>query len=435
MSLNPPSAPELRTPQSGGGLIRSNVVLLVVITRCAVAAALAVTISRPQVYESTAAVVVRGEQPASGGPLTQPAMATEREIALSGNVEERALSRLPSPDVATSEGLDVDVPVDSNVLEISYTAGTAEDAYIGASIFAQAYIDYRNELSASQRGTPPLPIAEVITAADRPSDPVSKRYPLVILVSGLLGLVLAVATALVRERLAGRSRGSSRVQQLVGRPVLAEVALPTNAGSFEDTAAAGALRQEAYDQLAALLLQETPDGTGTSVFLTSATDVAGKSRFAAHLSESIAATGKKVVLLRRGEQAPSVQPSIDAANLTGAVAQAPKTGTSGVSVALLPPLSTSSAETVSALRKLLAAMDSSAMTIIDGDSVLAHQSTPLMADAADLTLLLVDPRHQTAGDLEAAVSALSHLDGRLLGCALVDHGKGVLLNRFEPRAE
>jgi Mrp family chromosome partitioning ATPase len=336
--------------------------------------------------------------------------------------------------VATSEGLDVDVPVDSNVLEISYTAGAADDAYIGASIFAQAYINYRNELSASQRGTPPLPVAEVITVAERPSDPVSKRYPLVILISGLLGLVLAVATAMVRERLGDRLRDRNQLQQLVGRPVLAEVALPTNAESFASTDDAGAQRQEAYDQLATLLLQEASDGTGASVFLTSATDVAGKSRFAAHLSESIAATGKKVVLLRREEQAPSVQPRVDAAGSIGAVGQAPKTGTSGVSVALLPPLSSSGTETVSALRKLLAAADSSAMTVIDGDSVLAHQSTPLMADAADLTLLLVDPRHQTADDLEAAVSALSHLEGRLLGCALVDHGKGVLLNRFERRA-
>jgi hypothetical protein len=71
--------------------------------------------------------------------------------------------------------------------------------------------------------------------------------------------------------------------------------------------------------------------------------------------------------------------------------------------------------------------------VINGDSVLAHRSTAIMADVADLTLLLVDPRHQTAGDLEAAVAALSHLDGRLLGCVLVDHGKRVLLNRFRWR--
>jgi hypothetical protein len=53
-----------------------------------------------------------------------------------------------------------------------------------------------------------------------------------------------------------------------------------------------------------------------------------------------------------------------------------------------------------------------------------------MADVADLTLLLVDPSTETAGDLEAAVSALSHLDGRLLGCVLVDSGKSGLLDRF-----
>jgi hypothetical protein len=357
-------------------------------------------------------------------------MATEREIALSGNVEERALSRLSSPDETTSEGLDVDVPVDSNVLQISFAASDAEDAYIGASIFTQAYIDYRNELSASRRGTPPLPVAEVITAAERPLDPVTKRYPLVISISALLGLGLALATAVVRERLTGRLRDRSRVQQLVGRPVLAELATSTRSAPLGEAAPDHASRQEAYGQLAARLLHETPGHSGGSVFLTSATDVPSSSEFAANLSASVAATGRKVVLVRRAER-PSSAPSGVAQDGSSSVPQpAPEMLAPGVSLLLLPPASASSVETLPALRRLLNEVEPAAMTVIDGDSVLTHQSTPLMADVADLTLLLVDPSTETAGDLEAAVSALSHLDGRLLGCVLVDSGKSGLLDRF-----
>jgi capsular polysaccharide biosynthesis protein len=431
VSSSPSIEADHRTLQSSG-LTRFNVLLFVVITLCVVAAALAATILRPESYKSTAAVVVRGEQPSGGGPPVAPDMATEREIALSGNVEERASSLLTSTDVATLEGLDVDVPVDSNVLEISFTAGTAEDAYIGASVFTRAYINYRNELSTSLLDTPPLPVAEVITGAERPSEPVSKRYPLVVLISGLLGLVLAVAITLLRERLTGRLRERLRVQQLVGRPVLAEMAPSTKDGSVEDTAEGSAPRQEAYGELVARLLQEAPDGSGGSVLVTSATDVAGQSRFAANLSDSLAATGKQVVLVRRAEQPSSAPAGLDAERSSGAIVQSRETGP-GVSVALLPPLSASSEETLPALRRVLAEIDPSAMAVINGDSVLAHRSTAIMADVADLTLLLVDPRHQTAGDLEAAVAALSHLDGRLLGCVLVDHGKRVLLNRFRWR--
>jgi Mrp family chromosome partitioning ATPase len=170
--------------------------------------------------------------------------------------------------------------------------------------------------------------------------------------------------------------------------------------------------------------------------LTSATDVAGKSIVAANITASIAATGKKVVLVRRGRHAQSVdpahQPEAAAANRQ-ALDRTWLDGVPGVSISMLPATSESSAATLQALRKVLLEADRSALTVIDGDSVLAHEATPLVADVAGLTLLVVDRRHETADEVEAAVSALAHLDGRLLGCVLVDPGKSGPLDRFRRR--
>ncbi|MGH2369393.1 MAG: hypothetical protein ACRDI2_14460, partial [Chloroflexota bacterium] len=142
-------------------------------------------------------------------------MGTEREIALSGEVARAAGGELGLTADAASGNLQVEVPVDTNVLEFSYSADTGEEAFRGAQVFTQAYVDYRNGSQSS--------VAQIITPPSVPSEPTQPNLYLALALSLLVGLGLGVASAYAWDRLSPRLRDITDVEIHTGLPVLAAV--------------------------------------------------------------------------------------------------------------------------------------------------------------------------------------------------------------------
>lgn len=112
-------------------------------------------------YTATAEVLV---SPATQGPLNMPSqpnllvnMSTEQAVAQSAPVVAGAAKILQVPaeqlQVESTSRLSVAVPVGSDVLQLTWQAGTATAAQAGARAFASAYLAYRhNELSGTISG-------------------------------------------------------------------------------------------------------------------------------------------------------------------------------------------------------------------------------------------------------------------------------------------
>ncbi len=112
-------------------------------------------VTMPSTYTSTSAVLL---SPGPGNPLTAEAssagvvqmtvaLETEAQIVRTpavADVVSDALGRL-TPD--TGESLEVTVPSNTQILEISFTAGTPERAMAGAQAFADGYLSFRAERS------------------------------------------------------------------------------------------------------------------------------------------------------------------------------------------------------------------------------------------------------------------------------------------------
>lgn len=334
--------------------------LIVVATAVGVGMALGYSLASDPVYSATAEVLVR---PMSLDPLSQGpddlSMETEREVVLSTSVARLAGNGL---GVARAEELldhvEVEIPPDTQVLEIRYSDTHPRRARDGALAFAEAYLRFRmrqalnsalrlqeniqsqideleaqldaaNEVIAAstpgssehqdaqvQRGillsqltvlrnqqasvsTPSLDPGHVIGRPGVPTDPSSPRYPLNLALGLFLGAFVGVVGAFIRDRLDDRIRGTHELELLVGAPVLASVP------RTEETDGNGAValeeddpaRTEAYRRLRTTLEYVAGRDRVRSVMVASATEGEGKTLTAANLARSLAQVGRQVVLV------------------------------------------------------------------------------------------------------------------------------------------
>ncbi|GII52919.1 hypothetical protein Pth03_13080 [Planotetraspora thailandica] len=222
---------------------------------------------------------------------------TESQIAQSSVVASLAAQALKYPDSdALRENVEVDVPPNSAILSVSFTASDPESAAAGAQAFAEAYLRNRaaaatetltaqqkaiagqlrevnaalakaaKDVLAQPRGSAEQTIAShrrtvlarqessltveydtlktvaitpgtVISPARPPASPSAPSIP-IYLGSGLfLGLLLGAGTAFARDRLDTRVREAADVERLTALPLLAEMPPRPKATVFHELAA------------------------------------------------------------------------------------------------------------------------------------------------------------------------------------------------------
>jgi Mrp family chromosome partitioning ATPase len=245
-------------------------------------------------YTATAEVLV---SPATQGPLNMPSqpdllvnMSTEQAVAQSAPVVAATATLLSIPDetlqAESASRLTVAVPVGSDVLQVTWQAGTAADAQAGARAFARAYLSYRhNELSgtisglekvlskqasslqkqissvSTQLSTMPTTSADhqsvvvrlgqltqqltkansqlaslptyndsggQIIGSPLPQSPSGLGRSVVLALGVLLGLLLGLVLAFVRDLFDDRVRDAEQMERRLGVPTL--IQLPTSAG-------------------------------------------------------------------------------------------------------------------------------------------------------------------------------------------------------------
>lgn len=134
-------------------VIRRRRALVLVSTLLGAVIGAAYALGTAPTYTATSEVVVT---PVTQGPLNQPTQAnpqvnisTEQVVAQSAPVIERAAKLLHTPSTTlqaeASKHLAVNVPALSNLLQITWQAGSAKAAQQGANAFANAYLQYHHD--------------------------------------------------------------------------------------------------------------------------------------------------------------------------------------------------------------------------------------------------------------------------------------------------
>ncbi|WP_213452827.1 tyrosine-protein kinase domain-containing protein [Rhizomonospora bruguierae] len=347
------------------GMFRRHWWVMLLLTAAGLGAAAAVTRAQPPVYAASTSVLVQPAGPdttlVNGRTKGTINLDTEAQLVRSTAVAAGAGALLGStaPPNELARSVAVEVPANTAVLAISYTAATPAGARAGSHAFAEAYLRNREdsaraeltaqataleaklkqvngELSrvnarlagaapnssqrailASQRDTAVKQInsltdrlnelstatvsaGRIISDAPLPRRPVRPEPLLNLATGGALGLLLGVGLAVLRQRLDRRVRRAADASRGTGVTVLA--ALDRHgAPRFDDVLAphgtGGRIFQRLRNEVLASLAPHD-----RVVLVTGASPGCAATLVAANLAASLARTGREVVLV--GAQLP-----------------------------------------------------------------------------------------------------------------------------------
>jgi uncharacterized protein involved in exopolysaccharide biosynthesis len=145
----PPTAYALTLGDYLAVLWRRKLIIIALVALC-VALAVAYTVSQTPLYRSSASVQLRAITSRPFEPVRpelQLSMANEKTAAAAPDVATRASTRLPDkPDPnKLLRHLDVNNPVDTNILVFRYTSQRAGQARLRAQAFATSYLEMRRD--------------------------------------------------------------------------------------------------------------------------------------------------------------------------------------------------------------------------------------------------------------------------------------------------
>lgn len=350
---------------------------------------------------------------------------------------DQGLERL----VRASEGIGNDIEeVKAQIADLD--ARTSQSPELASSLRAErdrAII----QLSTLESTLRQLPEAEevrqgggsIITPAELPTEPVSPKKALNLVLALVVGAVLGLGLALIAENLDDRLKSPEDVERLVGAPILGYIPLvkewkegqPKLATLGESAAGAA----EAYRTLKTNLRFVSLERPLRTILVTSPVAEAGKSTSAANLATALAQGGSKVVLVSGDLRRPSVHKFFGLTNSKGlldllnsevALEDALQTGKVPnlrlLATGGLPPNPT---EILGSERfaRLLAQLRSLAdFVVIDAPPVLGLGDTSAMASKVDGVLVVIRTNLVTKREVTHATDQLKKAGGKVVGCIL-----------------
>jgi capsular exopolysaccharide synthesis family protein len=323
-------------------------------------AAVGFSLHQQTLYSSSAQVLLKYQDLASGltgiqslsGVNQDPARVaqTQSRVAMSPAVAKRVIERARVPGLDTNEFLTlstVSASANADILEFSTTYSNAPTAELLATLHAEQYIAYRQQLDnaalvAARRelaariaelragGSADSPLlsklvednqrlrtlealqtsnASLLRAADSAAK-VQPRPLTAVVLGFVLGLLLGIGLALARDALDTRVERAAEIGEHVGLPLLArvpappkELRSPSRLAMLHDAHGSSA---EAFRILRTNLDFVNVDRGARSIMFTSSREQEGKSTTVANVAVALARAGRRVALVDLDLRRPSI---------------------------------------------------------------------------------------------------------------------------------
>ena len=434
-------------PASWSRFLVAHAFWILTVTLAAVGAAGVLVHSQASVYKSQAVASVQPSAAAasSGNP---PNMATEEGIVTSGAVLAKASSVLGVPTAVLASGLSVTVPGTTTLLDITYSDTVPRVAQQRAQAIAEAYVSYRSSRPTAARATSSAksaassttPTAVLVTPASMPASSASPKYLIDVGAALIVGLALGIGTAGLRDHMDDRLRGPLDLEIQAAAAVLALI--PAFGPSRRDPGGRLAivtypysLAAEAYRGLRTRLVEAATARNAKTLLVTSP-GWEDKSTVAANLAAALAQSGRSVVLVSADMRWGRAHELFGLGNgyglsgllegrttLVGALQETEVPG-----LRLLPPgmIPADPAGLLlrpawpTAFRDIRRRAD---VVVIEAPPMLASPDARLLADLAEMILIVADARRSTRAQLRLTMRELEHMRGKLAGCVLDNVGR------------
>jgi polysaccharide biosynthesis transport protein len=273
-----------------------------------------------------------------------------------------------------------------------------------------------------------ISVVDIARAPDRPSSP---RLILNLLVALVAGVGAGLGLALALEQIDDAISDPSDLESAFGLPLLGTIPKSKE----EDTQLALGDRKsevsEAYMAVQTSLSFSTDHGVPKSLTITSTRPGEGKSTTAFAIAQSLARTGRKVLLVDGDLRAPSIHHLVGLPNdkglsnfLAGDDNLGPLVHNGNLrEIAIMPagPQPPSAAELLAGdrlellMQLLLARFDH---VVLDGPPVMGLADAPLLASKTEATVFVVESHSTKIGQARLAIGRLAAAQAHLIGAVL-----------------
>ena len=406
----------------------------------ALGAAMLVTTLTPPKYSASVTFFVgtqtKGVSDAYQGSLfSQQRIKSYADLLTSDRLAQAIVDNDPMGRTAdqVQESITANAIPDTVLLEATVTDGDRARALRLSQGLAKQFVALVQTLETPPGSDVPTVWVEVIAGPALAAKPVS---PTPVRNAGLalvLGLVLGVGAAVLRETLDTSVKSAPALAELTGAAVLSTVPVDSRAkrAPLIVAGSAGSVRAEALRQLRTNLQFVNVDAPARAIAVTSAVPGEGKTTTACNLAIVFAEAGKRVVIVDADLRRPRVAEYLNvegAVGLTNVLAgQATvddalqQWGTSGVFVLPAGSIPPNPSELLGSrnMEALLASLRQGFdVVIVDTPPLLPVTDGAVAATIVDGTVLVFRCGKSTTAQARSAADALAAVDARVLGCVL-----------------
>jgi polysaccharide biosynthesis transport protein len=351
-------------------------------------------------------------------------------------VAKSVIQQLGLPDTVQQlqNKVDVSVPIGTVLIDLTVKDRSPQRAEEIAAALGRRFSTFVNTLETSQEGRRSSVKVTVTSPPELPTQPVSPRKSLYLLLGALLGLVLGVGGAVLREAFHRQIHDNDEAEAVAGAPVLGNLLEPSRRTeplvALSEPASA---RAEAYRRLRTNLGPLGSEGGLRSLVVSSAVGGEGTTEVVANLGVVLAQAGHSVVLVDANLRRPKLAVIMGLEPLGGLskvlknvlpleAALQPVAGQLPLYVLgggpVLPPdpsVLLGSPRFESVLGDLTKLAD---VVILDTPALLQATDAAVLARLTSGVVLVTRSGATTVAQLEDAVRSLRAVDGRLLGLVM-----------------
>ena len=412
--------------------------LIAVTLLIAVAVAALMTMRATPQYSSTARLFVstqKNTDPYSGGLFSEQRVASYADLVNGENVTQRVVDKLGLKEsaAALSGQVSSSVAPDTVILEITVTDASPGRAQQLAAAVADEFTGFVAELETPPGKQQPPIKATIVDPPGLPSAPISPRPLRNLGLAAVLGLLIGVGLAVLRETLDTTIKSGQDVLEATGVALLGHVSYDSHATKqpLVTQLDSHAPRVEAFRMLRTNLQFVDVDQQSKVFVVTSAVPAEGKSTTAINLAITLAQADQRVLLVEGDLRRPRVsdylrlEPTVGLTTVLigriGIEDAVQPWGTDGLHVMTSGAVPPNPAELLQSrvmettIAKIRGEYD---VVVIDAPPLLPVTDAALLAAQADGAILVVRHGHTTKDQAQAARQRLESVDAKVVGAVL-----------------
>jgi capsular exopolysaccharide synthesis family protein len=388
--------------------------------------------SSVRLFVSTPGSDTANAQMYQGGLFSQQRVTSYADLIKGSTVAQKVLARLGSdePPATLVNQITATADPDSVILQISVTDPSPERAQLLAQTTAEVFTEYVGELESSEDPARSPIRAAIVDEANLPVSPVYPRPLITIGLGAIIGLLLGLAAAWLRETLDTSLKTIEDVQKVTGASMLGSVFFDPEAGKrpLISGLAPHAPRVESFRVLRTNLQFLDVDGESKTYAITSPLPGDGKSTTSINIAIALAEGGRRTLLVEGDLRRPKFGEYLDLEGEVGLttvlIGEAPLAdaiqswGRSGLDVITSGTLPPNPAELLQS-RAMASVMDELRrrydVVIVDAPPILPVTDAALIAAQTSGAILVLRHGRTTRDQAAQARQRLDSVGAQVLG--------------------